>query len=57
MQLFSGVLHTQCFAADAPAFNDDNATENALGEYHACTTSKGDADCPGPPGAFVCRYG
>ena len=55
----SGALHSQCFSSDVTVFNDANTTENNpnLGEYHACSADKGDADCPGPPGAYICRFG
>ena len=58
-QLMSGALHSQCFSSDVTVFNDANTTENNpdLGEYHACSADKGDADCPGPPGAYICRFG
>ena len=55
----SGALHSQCFSSDVTVFNDANTTENNpdLGEYHACSADKGDADCPGPPGTYICRFG
>jgi hypothetical protein len=58
-QLMSGALHSQCFSSDVTVFNDANTTENNpdLGEYHACSADKGDADCPGPPGTYICRFG
>ncbi len=58
-QLMGGALRSQCFSSDVAVFNDANTTENNpdLGEYHACSAGKGDVDCPGSPGAYICRLG